>query len=301
MSSKEHLIFLSYAREDKEAVDEIYRQLRGAGLNPWMDDPPVPFHTEGIPLGADWDATIRDKMSHAEILFACFSNHAIGKPGYFQRECKIAVDRLNELPPGHDFLVAVLLEECTPQDIRIDTQSLNSRHWFRYYRDGIEPLIELGKSKQSGLSLIDAKQVLTTSPFLADTTVKAASATLRKLDVEISEAVKATTDEINKLASAMTEWSAKLNALPRSAKRAAKPVWRDAATTMSSFSNFIKSQVVRLRQIDGAMTGAFGHGIAAMSDWDYATPAIFDEKIIDVRTRQAIAGQLLDLVLNQDT
>jgi len=48
-------VFLSYARDDKIQVDDVYLQLKAAGLNPWMDKPPEPYHLEGIPLGAEWE------------------------------------------------------------------------------------------------------------------------------------------------------------------------------------------------------------------------------------------------------
>jgi hypothetical protein len=49
--SSRPFIFLSYAREDKERVDQVYMKLKQAGLDPWMDSPPAPYKNEGIPPG----------------------------------------------------------------------------------------------------------------------------------------------------------------------------------------------------------------------------------------------------------
>jgi TIR domain len=150
------LVFLSYSRSDKEKVDILYRQLHNAGLNLWMDQPPFPFEKRGIPPGADWDNVIREKLREASWVFVCFSSNAIDKEGYFQREIRLVLDRMNNLPPGKDWFVPVLLEKCSPRDIRIDAVNLNSRQHYELYRNGFEGLVDLvkgaGRALSSGIS-----------------------------------------------------------------------------------------------------------------------------------------------------
>lgn len=67
------LIFLCYAKEDVKTVSEVYRRLKEAGLNPWMDKPPAPYQRHGIPPGVDWDSEIRKRIEQAKVFLAFFS------------------------------------------------------------------------------------------------------------------------------------------------------------------------------------------------------------------------------------
>jgi hypothetical protein len=134
-------IFLSYAKEDKSRVDEIYILLKKAGLNPWMDDPPSPYASEGIPPGQDWDQFIRHKLRHAAVTPAFLSARSSAKQGYIQKEYRLALNTLMEKPPDKIYLIPVLLESITIPDIRVDTISLNQLQWYKLYERGIDDLI----------------------------------------------------------------------------------------------------------------------------------------------------------------
>ena len=60
-------IFLTYAKEDKAQIDEIYVALKKAELDPWMDEPPRPYNTEGLQPGLNWDDEIRKKIREASL------------------------------------------------------------------------------------------------------------------------------------------------------------------------------------------------------------------------------------------
>lgn len=45
-------IFLCYAREDIEEVQNIYQKLKEENFQPWMDTPPDEYFDEGLEPGA---------------------------------------------------------------------------------------------------------------------------------------------------------------------------------------------------------------------------------------------------------
>jgi len=134
-------IFLSYAREDKDSVRGVYASLKKAGLNPWMDDPPTPWELDGIAPGQDWDYCIRSKLKEASVILAFLSKRAIEKQGYVQREFRLALNLMMEMPPDSVSLIPVLLEDCAPPDLRVDTVSLRQFNWYRLYERGLDYLI----------------------------------------------------------------------------------------------------------------------------------------------------------------
>ena len=144
----EDLIFLCHAKEDAEVVSNVYCRLREAGFSPWMDKPPAPYQTEGIPPGADWDAEIRRRIKDATVFLAFFSKSSTDKRGYVQKEFRFALSARAELPQDSSYLVPVLLEEdCEIPDITVDTVNLRSFQWFNYCTDGTDGLITMLSGK----------------------------------------------------------------------------------------------------------------------------------------------------------
>lgn len=135
-------IFLSYAKEDRSKVQEVYRALRVAGIGPWMDKPPAPYQLEGIQPGEDWDSAIRRAIKEAQLVLAFFSKTSIEKQGYVQREYRLALSSTMDKPVGTISFVPVLLEECAPPDIRVDTISLSQFQWYALYEDGLDNLVQ---------------------------------------------------------------------------------------------------------------------------------------------------------------
>jgi hypothetical protein len=123
-------IFLSYAHEDKPQVDDVYRQLKGAGLTPWMDHPPDPYAMDGIPPGVDWDVHIRQKLRDASLVLVFLSSRSVEKTGYIQREYRIALGLLAEKPTGQQWLIPVRFDDCKPPAHRVDGVSLDQLNWY---------------------------------------------------------------------------------------------------------------------------------------------------------------------------
>src|SRR5918996_161270 len=104
-------VFISYAREDKVAAARLYNDLRGAGVNPWID-------TEDLLPGEDWRLGIRRAIENSTYFLALMSAQSLAKRGYVQKELRLAYAVLDELPLGHIFLIPIRLEPCEPTDER---------------------------------------------------------------------------------------------------------------------------------------------------------------------------------------
>jgi hypothetical protein len=137
------IVFLSYAKEDRRRVLNIYRALRKEGLNPWMDEPPKPWLREGIRPGQEWDREIRERICQAAVILLFLSGKSVTKHGYVQREYRLALNLALERPPTSISLVPVLLEPCTVPDLRVDTASLRQFQWHLQYRSTLDELVKL--------------------------------------------------------------------------------------------------------------------------------------------------------------
>jgi len=134
-------VFLCYAKEDQAAVEGVYIQLKNAGFTPWMDKPPRPFSMEGIGPGERWDKKIRHVIQHADYFLAFLSPVSVSKRGYVQREYRLALDRMNELPDESVFVIPVLLAECVPPTITVGQVSFKDVQWYELYDRGLDELI----------------------------------------------------------------------------------------------------------------------------------------------------------------
>lgn len=161
-------IFLSYAKEDKPQVDEIYVALRKAGLNPWMDRPPTPYQLEGIPLGENWDNVIRKNIKEARIILSFFSKASVAKEGYIQRECRLVLDCIAEKPQSSPSLIPVLLEECTLPAVKVDTVSFQQFQWHNLYDASVEDLVNRLQNLIAGSKKVEAAepQLITESQYV---------------------------------------------------------------------------------------------------------------------------------------
>ena len=98
-------IFLCHASEDKKQVLAIYHQLKAAGFNPWLDKMDL------LP-GQKWDGEIRRALKSSRFIIIFFSKFSVSKRGYVQREFKLALDALEEIPDDQIFIIPVRLEDC---------------------------------------------------------------------------------------------------------------------------------------------------------------------------------------------
>jgi hypothetical protein len=118
---QEPLIFLSYAKEDKDRVWTIYRRLQTERLNPWLD-------VANLLPGQDWDRVITSTIRNARFVIVFLSNRSVNKRGYVQKEIKEALDVADKMPEGDIFIIPVRLEAC------IVPERLSRWHWIDIFR-----------------------------------------------------------------------------------------------------------------------------------------------------------------------
>jgi hypothetical protein len=99
-------IFLCHASEDKAQVREVYHRLRAIdGFEPWLDE-------EDLLPGQDWTREIPRALQKSDFILVFFSRLSVAKHGYVQREMKLALDALQELPEGMIHTIPVRLDDC---------------------------------------------------------------------------------------------------------------------------------------------------------------------------------------------
>ncbi len=103
--SKPVQIFLCHASEDKPKVVEVYRFLLQQGFKPWLDK-------EDLLPGQRWDQEIPKALKASDFVLIFFSQKSTTKRGYVQREFKLALEVLDEIPEGQIFVIPVRLDEC---------------------------------------------------------------------------------------------------------------------------------------------------------------------------------------------
>jgi|ERR1043165_5508283 hypothetical protein len=105
-------IFLSYAREDKERVEALYKQLLDAGYKPWMD-------SQDILVGENWLKSIDKAIPESHFFLVCLSHVSIDKRGEFQNEIKIALAAKKRLKENDIYLLPVRLDDApVPEELR---------------------------------------------------------------------------------------------------------------------------------------------------------------------------------------
>jgi formylglycine-generating enzyme required for sulfatase activity len=160
MKKSEIQIFLAHASEDKPAVLALHERLKQAGYKPWLDEKDL------IPgqIGRD---EIPKAIEASQIFLACLSGKSANKQGYIQRELRIALDILGEMPPGTIFFIPMRLEECEIPDLRSAEVGLKLRdiHRLDYWKeDGFEQL-ERAITYQFKLEPEEPKQLLSVFNF----------------------------------------------------------------------------------------------------------------------------------------
>jgi hypothetical protein len=99
-------IFLCHASEDKAQVREVYHRLQSIdGFEPWLDE-------EDLLPGQDWTREIPRALQTSDFILVFFSRLSVAKHGYVQREMKLALDALQELPEGTIHTIPVRLDDC---------------------------------------------------------------------------------------------------------------------------------------------------------------------------------------------
>ena len=111
-------IFLSYAREDREKVKVLYKQLSDAGFKPWMD-------TKDIFPGENWQRAIRIAIRNSDFFLACLSANSVDKRGPLQVEIEYALNIRLEKLKSDIYLIPARLEDCDMPEELCDFQRVD--------------------------------------------------------------------------------------------------------------------------------------------------------------------------------
>jgi len=113
MNNQKSTVFISYAREDSEIALKIYDDFCSAGVSPWIDK-------KNILPGDTWRIKIKEAIQSCSYFLAILSSNSVSKEGYVQSELKMAMEVLEEKPPSRRYLIPVIVDNCKPQDNRLN-------------------------------------------------------------------------------------------------------------------------------------------------------------------------------------
>jgi hypothetical protein len=99
------IIFLSYSKEDTTPVSEIYKELKKAGYQPWMD-------THDISPGQNWKFEIQKAISNCNAAVIFLSSKSVSKTGYVQVELTEFLEQRKRRPEGSIYVIPVRLDPC---------------------------------------------------------------------------------------------------------------------------------------------------------------------------------------------
>lgn len=127
-------VFIGYASEDLLHARHLSRQLRAAGLRPWLDQ-------EQLLPGQNWPRAIEHAIQTADFAIQCFSSHSVARRGYFHKELRIVLECASRVPFEQVYLLPVRLGECTlPERVASQYQYLDL---FPDWNTSVAALIEV--------------------------------------------------------------------------------------------------------------------------------------------------------------
>lgn len=127
-------IFISYAKEDFNHAKKLYDDFIKIGLEPWID-------FENILPGQNWRLTITKAIEDSNFFLTLLSSNSVTKKGYVQKEQKIALEILDNLPPNEIFVIPVRINECEPNDDKL--HNLQRVDLFPSYDEGFKKILRV--------------------------------------------------------------------------------------------------------------------------------------------------------------
>ena len=103
----DNAVFISYAREDLAAVQQIKAGLEAAGITTWFD-------MDRLEVGDDYDRKIQRNIGRCSYFIPVVSMHTQRRlEGYFRREWSYAMDRVRNMADGALFILPVTIDSTT--------------------------------------------------------------------------------------------------------------------------------------------------------------------------------------------
>ena len=106
----DNAVFISYAREDLPAVQQIKAGLEAAGITTWFD-------MDRLEAGDDYDRKIRSNITRCSYFIPVVSATTQRRlEGYFRREWSYAMDRARNMADGALFILPVSIDDTIAAD-----------------------------------------------------------------------------------------------------------------------------------------------------------------------------------------
>ena len=120
----DHAVFISYAREDLAAVQQLKAGLDAAGLTAWFD-------LQQLDSGDDFARKIRGNIARCSYFIPVISATTQRRfEGWFRREWNWAVDRTEGMVTGARFILPVCIDD-TPENGALVPEQFLKAHWTR--------------------------------------------------------------------------------------------------------------------------------------------------------------------------
>jgi hypothetical protein len=106
----DNAVFISYAREDLAAVQQLKAGLEAAGVTTWFD-------IDRLEVGDDYDRKIRNNIARCSYFIPVVSVTTQRRhEGYFRREWSYAIDRARNMADGALFILPVSIDATSAAD-----------------------------------------------------------------------------------------------------------------------------------------------------------------------------------------
>ena len=106
----DNAVFISYAREDLAAVQQIKAELEAAGITTWFD-------MDRLEGGDDYDRKIQRNIARCSYFIPVVSAATQRRlEGYFRREWSYAMDRVRNMADGALFILPVTIDATTASE-----------------------------------------------------------------------------------------------------------------------------------------------------------------------------------------
>jgi signal recognition particle subunit SEC65 len=134
-------VFISYVRENQNAVDRLAMALRRAGIDVWLD-------REQIKPGERWQSAIKRAIKDGAYFIACFSQaYGSRMKSYMNEELTLAIKELRQHPIDRTWFIPVLFDKCDVPERPIGGgETLQDIQWVNLFDDwsrGLEQIIDV--------------------------------------------------------------------------------------------------------------------------------------------------------------
>lgn len=103
-------IFISYAKEDFQYAQKVYRYFEELGYDPWLDK-------EKLLPGCNWDLEIKRALKNSDFIILLLSSISVSKRGYVQREFKLALQHWEQRLEDDIYIIPLLIDQCDVPDM----------------------------------------------------------------------------------------------------------------------------------------------------------------------------------------